>query len=38
VKDLFLLDLDVIFLNQASFGACPRPVFEAYQRFQGALA
>jgi len=34
VKDLFLLDPDVIFLNHGSFGACPRPVFEAYQRFQ----
>ena len=34
MKDLFLLDPDVIFLNHGSFGACPRPVFEAYQRFQ----
>jgi isopenicillin-N epimerase len=30
----FLLREDVTFLNHGSFGACPRPVFEAYQRFQ----
>jgi len=34
VKELFLLDPDVVFLNHGSFGACPRPVFEAYQRYQ----
>jgi isopenicillin-N epimerase len=37
MKDLFLLDPDVVFLNHGSFGACPRPVFEAYQRFQREL-
>ncbi len=31
---LFLLDPDVTFLNHGSFGACPRPVFERYQRWQ----
>ncbi|TFH34208.1 MAG: aminotransferase class V-fold PLP-dependent enzyme [Anaerolineales bacterium] len=34
MKDLFLLDPDVVYLNHGSFGACPRPVFEAYQRWQ----
>jgi len=37
VRDLFLLDPEVVFLNHGSFGACPRPVFEAYQRFQREL-
>lgn len=30
----FLLDPDVAFLNHGSFGATPRPVFDAYQRWQ----
>lgn len=34
LKPLFLLDPDVVFLNHGSFGACPRPVFETYQRWQ----
>ena len=37
MKDLFLLDPSVVYLNHGSFGACPRPVFEAYQRFQREL-
>jgi isopenicillin-N epimerase len=37
VKDLFLLDPSVVYLNHGSFGACPRPVFEAYQGFQHEL-
>jgi isopenicillin-N epimerase len=37
VKDLFLLDPDVVFLNHGSFGACPRPVFERYQAWQREL-
>jgi isopenicillin-N epimerase len=34
LKHLFFLRDDVIFLNHGSFGACPRPVMEAYQRWQ----
>jgi isopenicillin-N epimerase len=37
MRDLFLLDPDVIFLNHGSFGACPRPVFDEYQRWQREL-
>src|SRR5512135_2944134 len=36
-RDLFLLDPDIIFLNHGSFGACPKPVFEEYQRWQREL-
>ncbi len=34
LRDQFLLDPDVAFLNHGSYGACPRPVFETYQRLQ----
>jgi isopenicillin-N epimerase len=37
VKELFLLDPSVVYLNHGAYGACPRPVFEAYQRFQREL-
>jgi isopenicillin-N epimerase len=37
MKDLFLLDPNVTYLNHGSFGACPKPIFEAYQRFQMEL-
>jgi isopenicillin-N epimerase len=37
LKDLFLLDPTVIFLNHGSFGATPRPVFEVYQEWQRRL-
>jgi isopenicillin-N epimerase len=37
LKDLFLLDPQVIFLNHGSFGACPRQVFEKYQDWQRQL-
>jgi isopenicillin-N epimerase len=37
LRDLFLLDPDVVFLNHGSFGATSRPVFEAYQAWQRRL-
>jgi isopenicillin-N epimerase len=37
LRDEFLLDPDVVFLNHGSFGACPRPVLEVYQRWQREL-
>ncbi len=37
LRDLFYLRRDVAFLNHGSFGACPRPVFEDYQRWQREL-
>lgn len=37
IKDLFLLDADVVYLNHGSFGATPRPVFEVYQDWQNKL-
>jgi isopenicillin-N epimerase len=37
MRDLFLLDPDVVFLNHGSFGACPLPVFERYQEWQREL-
>ncbi len=37
LKDQFLLDPSVTFLNHGSFGACPKPVFETYQKIQREL-
>lgn len=34
LRDYFLLNPDVAFLNHGSFGACPKPVFERYQQWQ----
>jgi isopenicillin-N epimerase len=37
MRELFLLDPDIVFFNHGSFGATPRPVFESYQRWQREL-
>lgn len=34
LKNQFLLDPSVIFLNFGSFGACPKPIFDDYQKWQ----
>lgn len=34
LRDLFLLRKDITFLNFGSFGACPKPIFEEYQKWQ----
>lgn len=34
LRQQFLLRSDITYLNFGSFGACPRPVFEQYQRYQ----
>lgn len=37
MKELFLLDPEVTFLNHGSFGAAPKAVFERYQAWQREL-
>lgn len=37
LRKFFLLSPHVVYLNHGSFGACPRPVFEAYQAWQREL-
>lgn len=37
LRNYFLLDPEVVYLNHGSFGATPRPVFEQYQRWQREL-
>ncbi len=37
LKDLFHLNPDITFLNHGSFGACPIPIFEDYQKWQRLL-
>ena len=34
LREQFLLRPGLVFLNHGSFGACPRPVFKAYQAWQ----
>jgi isopenicillin-N epimerase len=37
LRQLFLLRDDVVFLNHGSFGACPRPILDNYQKLQREL-
>jgi isopenicillin-N epimerase len=37
LRQEFLIDPDVVFLNHGSFGACPQHVFETYQSWQREL-
>jgi len=37
LRDQFLLDPGVVYLNHGSYGACPRPVFDRYQAWQREL-
>ncbi len=37
LKSQFMLDPEITFLNHGSYGACPKPVFEAYQQYQKEL-
>jgi len=37
MKEHFLLNPDITYLNHGSFGACPKEVFEAYQNYQRML-
>jgi len=37
MRDLFMLDPEITFLNHGSFGACPQPVFDVYQEWQRRL-
>jgi isopenicillin-N epimerase len=34
LQSQFLLDPDITYLNFGSFGACPKPIFENYQKWQ----
>ena len=37
LKDLFLLNKNITFLNHGSFGSCPIPIFEEFQQYQTLL-
>ncbi len=37
LKEQFLLNKDITYLNFGAYGACPKPVFDVYQKFQREL-
>lgn len=37
MKNQFLLNPEITYLNHGSFGACPKPIFEDYQNWQREL-
>ena len=37
LQEQFLLNPDITFLNFGSFGATPKPIFDAYQNWQRVL-
>lgn len=37
IKEQFLLKKEITYLNFGAYGACPRPIFDAYQNFQREL-
>jgi isopenicillin-N epimerase len=37
MKDLFLLNSNITYLNHGSFGACPEPIFKEWHRLQWEL-
>lgn len=37
LKEHFLLDPEITYLNHGSFGACPKPIFDDYQNWQRIL-
>ena len=37
IRNQFLLDSKVTFLNHGSFGACPKEIFSEYQSWQKKL-
>jgi isopenicillin-N epimerase len=37
IKSQFLINPEITFLNFGSFGACPKPIFDEYQRWQRLL-